>query len=71
MPAFLLFDYVNQTYYPRLRPYEETEPNQLVVDYIASMTDDYFIDLYHRLFPDSPYQIVYRDYFEETRNRHV
>ena len=64
-------DYVNQTYYPRLRPYEETEPNQLVVDYIASMTDDYFIDLYHRLFPDSPYQIVYRDYFEETRNRHV
>jgi len=64
-------DYVNQTYYPRLQPYEETEPNQLVVDYIASMTDDYFIDLHHRLFPDSPYRVTYRDYFDEKRDSHV
>ena len=64
-------DYVNQTHYTRRRPYEETEPNQLVVDYIASMTDDYFIDLHHRLFPDSPYRATYRDYFDETRDSHV
>lgn len=30
--------------------YEECEPNDMVVDYIASMTDDYFVDLYKHLF---------------------
>ena len=64
-------DYVNQTHYPREVPYESTEPNQMVVDYIASMTDDYFIDLYNILFPDSPYRVRYRGYFEEMRDRHV
>ena len=41
-----------------------SEPNQLVVDYIASMTDDYFIDLHHYLFPDSSYQVKYQGYFD-------
>ncbi|MBP3478486.1 MAG: HD domain-containing protein [Oscillospiraceae bacterium] len=59
-------DYVNQTHYPREIPYEKTEPNQMIVDYIASMTDDYFIDLHHYLFPDSGYKVVYRGYFDET-----
>ncbi len=56
--------YVNQTHYKRTVPYENTEPNQLVVDYIASMTDDYFIDLHHHLFPDSPYKVEYQGYFD-------
>ena len=56
-------DYVNQTHYPRPVPYEKTEPNQIVVDYIASMTDDYLIDLYHYLFPDSEYYLEYTGYF--------
>ncbi len=56
--------YVNRAHYQRLRPYEETEPNQLVVDYIASMTDDYFIDLYRYLFPESKRKIEYKGYFE-------
>ena len=59
-------DYVNQTHYPRQIPYEKTEPNQMIVDYIASMTDDYFIDLHHYLFPDSDYEVAYRGYFDET-----
>jgi dGTPase len=43
-----------------------------VVDYIASMTDDYFIDLHHHLFPDSPYKVEYTGYFEkEEENRRV
>ena len=46
-------------------PYEETEKNLLVVDYIASMTDDYFIELHGRLFKESPYQVRYHGYFEE------
>lgn len=39
-------DYVKGAHYTRSIPYESTEPNQIVTDYIASMTDDYFIDLY-------------------------
>ena len=56
--------YVNKAHYTRSRPYEETEPNQLVVDYIASMTDDYFIDLHQHLFPDSIHKIDYKGYFD-------
>ena len=45
--------------------YEKTEPNQLVIDYIASMTDDYFVELHAFLFPNSPYTLQYRGYFDE------
>ena len=58
-------DYVNQSRYQRSQPYAHTEPNQLVVDYIASMTDDYFIELHHYLFPDSPLRVEYRGYFDK------
>ena len=61
-------DYVNQSRYPRKMPYEKTEPNQIVVDYIASMTDDYLIDLHHYLFPDSGYYIEYTGYFQDLLN---
>ena len=65
-------DYVNRTRYHREVPYEASEPNQIVVDYIASMTDDYFIDLHHHLFPDSPYKVEYTGYFEiEEEKRRV
>jgi len=57
-------DYVNAAHYKRRKPYEETEPNQLVVDYIASMTDDYFIDLFNNLFPGHKYEIKYKGYFD-------
>lgn len=55
---------VNASYYKRSTPYDKTEPNQLVVDYIASMTDDYFIDIYRHLFPKSSREIPYKGYFE-------
>lgn len=57
-------DYVNEAHYKREIPYEETEPNQIVVDYIASMTDDYFVDIYNYLFPNSIKKIEYKGYFE-------
>ena len=44
--------------------YGKEEPNQIVVDYIASMTDDYFVELHKKLFPGSKYQIEYISYFE-------
>ena len=57
--------YLDQPYYSRKRsmPYEETERNQIVVDYIASMTDDYFVDLYEYLFPHGKYKIRFKTYF--------
>jgi len=52
-------------YYSNQRPYIETEPNQIVVDYMASMTDDYCAELYDYLFPDSKLHIEYHGYFED------
>lgn len=43
---------------------EKTSNEQMVVDYMASMTDDYFVDLFAYLFPDSSYHINYISYFE-------
>ena len=60
-------NYINNARYQRSTPYGREEPNQIVVDYIASMTDDYFIDLHHYLFPDSQYKVEYSGYFHEER----
>ena len=57
-------DYVNSAHYNRVVPYESTEPNQIVVDFIASMTDSYFIELYGYLFPNSDLRVEYKSYFE-------
>ena len=58
-------DYVNKSHYKREAPYEQsTESNVIVADYLASMTDDYFIDLYARLFPESALKIEYKGYFD-------
>ena len=51
-------------YYSRKLDYEAQEPNAIVVDYIASMTDDYFVDLYGYLFPKGKYHVEYQGYFE-------
>lgn len=40
----------------------ETEPNQIVVDYLASMTDRYFMALYRHLFPESNRHIIAQGY---------
>ena len=46
------FDYINES------------PDFIVSDYIASMTDDYFIELYREMFPNSKFKIEYKSYFE-------
>ena len=56
--------YLEKPYYRREFPYAETEKNQLVVDYIASMTDDYCIDLHRHLFPKSSLKVEYIGYFD-------
>ena len=48
------------------------EPNQIVVDYLASMTDSYFMALYAHLFPRSGRRVFARGYcadLEEGRAR--
>lgn len=45
--------------------YALEDPHQIVTDYIASMTDDYFIDLHRYLFPKSLYKVEYKSYFED------
>jgi dGTPase len=45
--------------------YIETEPNQIVIDYLASMTDDYCTELYEYLFPKSSVKFKYHGYFED------
>jgi dGTPase len=57
-------DFVVNNHYAGPTPYMETEPNQIVVDYIASMTDDYCAELYNHLFPDSNIEIKYDCYFD-------
>lgn len=57
-------DYVNLAHYERKLPYEQSDPDFLVADYIASMTDDYFIDLFAYLFPESRLKIEYKGYFD-------
>lgn len=42
--------------------YLKTEPNQIVVDYLSSMTDSYFTSLYTHLFPESANHLVARGY---------
>ena len=54
-----------QRWYPTEIPYAETDPDQLAVDFIAAMTDDYFVDYYNYLFPKSEYHIQYHSYFDE------
>ena len=44
-----------------------TEPNQIVVDYIASMTDSYFMALYAHLFPEHAPRVQLRSYCADLR----
>ncbi len=58
-------NFVNRNHYASPIPYIETDPDQIVVDYMASMTDDYCADLYEFLFPNSDIKIKYHGYFED------
>ena len=55
-------DFIAADHYERPFPYEETDPHTIVTDYIASMTDDYFVELHAYLFPKEK-AIEYHGYF--------
>ena len=50
--------------YRRLGDYKNESFEEMVVDYLASMTDDYFVELHEFLFPDSEFKVEYRGYFD-------
>ncbi|MBQ8475270.1 MAG: HD domain-containing protein [Clostridia bacterium] len=54
---------IEATFYKRDFPYTETDPDTIVCDYIASMTDDYFVWLHGEMFPHLP-TIEYKSYSE-------
>lgn len=58
-------DFILNNHYPSRLPYLETEPNQIVIDYMASMTDDYCTELYNYMFPEKPIDFHYHGYFED------
>ncbi len=62
-------DFVTGNHYAAKKPYIENEPNQIVVDYLASMTDDYCAELYEFLFPSSNVKIKYHGYFEDLLDK--
>jgi dGTPase len=47
--------------------YLSEEPNRIIVDYISSMTDSYFIALYHHLFPKSEKRLFKREYCDDLQ----
>lgn len=49
-------------FYKREIPYRETGCEDMVVDFIASMTDDYFVDLFHHIFGKSDIKVDYFGY---------
>lgn len=57
-------DFINnyRKYYSA-EDYSETEPTQIIIDYIASMTDDYLVELYDYFYPGKS-KIKYFAYFD-------
>ena len=58
-------NFVVKNRYSNGEEYLNTEHNQIVCDYIASMTDDYCKDLYDFLFPHDAVHIEYQGYFDK------
>lgn len=54
---------ISQSFYKRERPYCEEDVHTIITDYMASMTDDYFVDLHAYLFPEEK-TIEYIGYFK-------
>jgi dGTPase len=61
-------DPVSRIHYKRDMDYEKNEHNRIVADYIASMTDSYFMALHAFMFPNSSYPISYRGYFDDYKS---
>lgn len=57
---------VQKSFY-RTTSYATESVDQMIVDFIAGMTDDYFLELYAYLFPKSELKINFKGYFDEVQ----
>lgn len=62
-PIYTYFAYLEENHMG-LAFSENEPPENVVTDFMASMTDDYFVDIYHYLFPKGTYDIHYHGYFD-------
>lgn len=56
-------DYINSKPYKRSFDYQNDNKYLIVADYIASMTDDYFVEIFNNLYPCNKLNLKYKDYF--------
>lgn len=62
-PIYRYFTYLEENHMGAAFSQNEP-PDNVVTDFIASMTDDYFVDIYRLLFPKGKYDIRYHSYFD-------
>lgn len=55
--------------YDENRPYRREEPHRIAVDYLASMTDEYFLAAHRFMCPNSAHAVEFRDYFHGMQRR--
>ncbi len=55
---------IKKSHYITKENYLKTEPNAIVCDYIASMTDNYFVNLFEHTFPSSTKKVYMKDYLD-------
>lgn len=48
-------------------PYRREDPRRIAVDYLASMTDEYFLAAHRFMCPGSRHAVQFRDYFYDMR----
>ena len=53
--------------YDEAAPYRAEEPHRIAVDYLASMTDEYFLAAHRFMCPRSTHGVEFRDYFHDMR----
>lgn len=63
-PVLVYNDFEKGFYKNRIHYLDETA-DAIVVDFIASMTDDYFVDAYNYMFPNDTRNIRYKGYFDD------
>lgn len=53
--------------YDESAPYRAEEPHRIAVDYLAGMTDEYFLAAHRFMCPHSTHGVEFRDYFHDMR----
>ncbi|ACV23744.1 Deoxyguanosinetriphosphate triphosphohydrolase [Slackia heliotrinireducens] len=61
---FILPTERQRSFYEAEDPYRASDAPTIATDYLASMTDEYFLSAHRFMCPDSPHDVQFRDYFD-------